>query len=85
MVFSFNPKGVCSQKMTVEIEDGKIVSLKVEGGCDGNLKGISALVVGMTPEECVRRLDGIRCKTKPSSCPGQLAEGLKEYLKKIES
>ena len=80
MVFSFNPKGVCSQKMTVEIEDGKIVSLKVEGGCDGNLKGISAVVV-----ECVRRLDGIRCKTKPSSCPGQLAEGLKEYLKKIEN
>ena len=49
------------------------------------MKGISALVVGMTPEECVRRLDGIRCKTKPSSCPGQLAEGLKEYLKKIEN
>ena len=85
MEFSFNPKGVCSKKMTVVVEDGKIASLKVEGGCDGNLRGISKLVVGMTPEECISRLDGIRCKEKPSSCPGQLAEGLKEYLKKIEN
>ena len=61
MEFSFNPKGVCSKKMTVVVEDGKIASLKVEGGCDGNLKGISKLVVGMTPEECISRLDGIRC------------------------
>ncbi len=76
MKYEFNPRGVCSRKMTLEIEDGIIRDLKVEGGCSGNLQGISALVKGMSVEEVIGKLSGIRCGSKPTSCPAQLAEGL---------
>ena len=55
MTFTYRPKGVCSQLMEIEIEDGKLQSLNVIGGCDGNLKGISRLVEGMEVEEVIRR------------------------------
>lgn len=74
------PKGVCSRKMIVEHEDGVIVSLKVEGGCTGNLQGISSLVKGMKVEDVISRLDGLRCRNQ-TSCPDQLAQGLKSLLK----
>ncbi|MEG2679059.1 MAG: TIGR03905 family TSCPD domain-containing protein, partial [Oscillospiraceae bacterium] len=51
MTISFRPKGVCSQKMEIQVEDDKIVSLKILGGCHGNLQGISALVKGMDVDE----------------------------------
>ena len=82
MEFSFNPKGVCSKKMTVVVEDGKIASLKVEGGCDGNLKGISRLLVGMRAEDAIEKMEGVRCGFKPTSCPDQLSKALRECLKK---
>lgn len=74
----FRPKGVCSQRMDIEVEDGIVRSLKVTGGCNGNLQGISRLVEGMPVEEVVRRLDGIRCGFKNTSCPDQLAQALKQ-------
>ncbi len=77
MKFSYRPKGVCSQRMDLDVEDGKIRSLEVLGGCDGNLQGISRLVVGMDVDEAIRRLEGIRCGFKPTSCPDQLAQALK--------
>ena len=80
MVYEFTPKGVCSRKMEITIEDGKIMDLKVIGGCDGNLHGISALVKGMPVDEVIKRLDGIDCRGKGTSCPDQLAAGLKEFL-----
>ncbi len=85
MEYSFRPRGVCSRKMTVEVENGIIRRLEVEGGCDGNLQGISRLVVGMEAEEAIRRLEGIRCGSKSTSCPDQLARGLKDCLSKVEN
>jgi len=78
MEFKYKPKGVCSQMMHIEIEDGKIKKLKVSGGCSGNLQGISRLVEGMEVEEVIRRLEGVRCGFKNTSCPDQLAKALKE-------
>ena len=80
MTYSYRPKGVCSRNMTFEIEDGIVRNLVVEGGCDGNLKGIASLVEGMKAEEVITRLEGICCGRKKTSCPDQLAQGLKEIL-----
>ncbi len=79
-MYEYLPKGVCSQKMMFDIEDGVIKELKVIGGCNGNLKGISSLVKGMTVEEAIKRLDGIKCGFKNTSCPDQIAQALKAYL-----
>ena len=79
MKITYRPRGVCSRLMEIEIEDGKIVSLQVTGGCDGNLKGISNLLHGMKVEEAIRRMEGIRCGGKPTSCPDQLSIALREY------
>ena len=79
MEFNFRPRGVCSQMMDIEIEDNKLVRLKVMGGCSGNLQGISKLVVGMDVDEVISRLEGIRCGFKSTSCPDQLAQALKMY------
>lgn len=77
MKYEFVPKGVCSRKMIFEIEDGIIRSLKVEGGCNGNLQGISSLLVGQPVDEVIERLEGIKCGMKPTSCPDQIAIALK--------
>lgn len=77
MHISYRPKGVCSQLMEIEVEDGKIESVKITGGCSGNLQGISSLVRGMDVEEAIARMDGIKCGIKKSSCPDQLAQALK--------
>ena len=77
MFFNYQPKGVCARQMTFEVEDGIVKSLQVQGGCHGNLQGISKLVVGMKVEEVIARLDGIRCGFKPTSCPDQMAQALK--------
>lgn len=78
MTYEYTPRGVCSRKMILEVEDGVITDLKVEGGCNGNLQGISSLVKGMKIDEVIERLSGIRCGSKPTSCPAQLAEALKQ-------
>ena len=81
MVYSFRPKGVCSQEMRVDVdEQGIVQSLQVLGGCSGNLQGISALVCGMSAREAAERLKGIRCGFKNTSCPDQLARGLEKIL-----
>ncbi len=77
MHISYRPKGVCSQLMEIEVEDGKIESVKITGGCSGNLQGISSLVRGMRVEDAIARMDGIKCGVKASSCPDQLAQALK--------
>ena len=80
MTINYQPKGTCSQQMTIEVEDGIVRSFQVKGGCHGNLQGISRLVEGMKVEEVISRLDGIRCGMKPTSCPDQLAQALKKAL-----
>lgn len=79
MTIEYTPRGVCSRKMTIEIEDGIIRSVRVDGGCSGNLQGISRLVEGMPVDEAISRMDGIRCGWKNTSCPDQMAQALKQY------
>ena len=79
MKITYKPRGVCSRLMEIEIEDGKIASVQVTGGCDGNLKGISRLLVGMEVDEAIRRMEGIRCGMKATSCPDQLSIALRQY------
>ena len=78
---SYQPKGVCSRHMEIDVEDGIIQAVRVIGGCSGNLQGISSLLVGMTTDEAIRRMEGIRCGVKPTSCPDQLAKALKSAVK----
>lgn len=81
MEYRYKPEGVCSREMILEIENGIIKSLKIVGGCDGNTKGISKLVVGMKVEEVIEKLKGINCGFKETSCPDQLAIALEKYIK----
>ena len=78
----YRPRGVCSREMRVEVEDGIIRRVEVVGGCNGNLKGISRLLVGMRAEDAIEKLEGIRCGFKPTSCPDQISKALRECLKK---
>ena len=83
MTYTFQPRGVCSRAMSVEVDDqGVIRDLQVVGGCNGTLQGISALVKGMKAEEAITRLKGINCGGKPTSCPDQLSIALTEALEK---
>jgi len=78
MKITYRPQGVCSRLMEIEVEDDKIVSVEVTGGCDGNLKGISSLLKGMPVDEAIERMQGIRCGWKPTSCPDQLSIALRQ-------
>lgn len=80
MQYEYIPKGVCSRKMVLDVEDGILVDIKIMGGCSGNLQGISALVKGMPVDEVIKRLDGIKCGMRGTSCPDQLASALKEII-----
>jgi len=73
----YQTKGTCSSAIDLEVKDGIIESVSFMGGCNGNLKGISALVKGMKVEDAIARLEGIRCGFKNTSCPDQLAQALK--------
>lgn len=75
---TYLPQGVCSKQMEIDLEDGVIKAVRIKGGCNGNLQGISSLLVGMTKEEAIRRLDGIHCGPRATSCPDQLAQALKQ-------
>lgn len=68
---------VCSKQIDIQIKDGIIQSVVYTRGCDGNAKGIGALIKGMSVEEAIRRLEGITCGKRPTSCPDQLAKVLK--------
>lgn len=77
---SYIPTGVCTKKFEIEIENGTIKSLQSEGGCNGNIKGIGFLLQGMEVEEAIKRMEGITCKTKDTSCPDQIAKALKNMI-----
>ncbi len=82
--FHYIPKGVCSREMIIRYDDDCIKELKVIGGCNGNLKGIAALLAGMNFDEAIHRLEGIKCGFKNTSCPDQIAQALKA-LKESEA
>lgn len=83
MKFTYKPSGVCSSKINIEIDEAKntIKLVTFENGCDGNARGLGALLTGMSVEDAIARLDGIPCKSKKTSCPDQLAQALKTTLK----
>lgn len=81
MTYTYKTSGTCSSRIDFSLEDGRLHDVKFTGGCNGNLQGISRLVEGMTAEEAVSRLSGIRCGFKPTSCPDQLARALTEAVK----
>lgn len=76
----YKTQGTCSSFIDIELKDGVIESVEFTGGCNGNLKGIGALVKGMTPQDAISRLKGIRCGFKQTSCPDQLAQALESMV-----
>ena len=78
MQYTYKTKGTCSREINFEVENGKVKNVQFIGGCNGNLKGIAALVEGMDVADVIARVEGIRCGMKATSCPDQLAKALKE-------
>ena len=76
----YKTKGVCASAVSFDLVDGKITGAKFTGGCPGNTQGVCALVEGMDAKEAIKRLSGIRCGFKSTSCPDQLAKALQEAL-----
>jgi len=84
MKYSYLTQGTCSKQIFLDIdEQGVIRDVQFVGGCNGNLQGISKLVIGMHGDEVVKKLKGIQCGTKPTSCPDQLCKAI-EAIKKSE-
>ena len=82
MIYTYKTHGVCSREMRIELEDGVIKDIEIIGGCNGNLKGICALVKGCKAEEVILKLKGLTCGCKNTSCPDQLAIALGQALGK---
>ncbi|MBR5437998.1 MAG: TIGR03905 family TSCPD domain-containing protein [Clostridia bacterium] len=81
MDYTFIPKGVCARKITFDIEGNVVKNIRFSGGCSGNTQGLAALAEGMTTDEIIERLSGIRCGFKGTSCPDQLAKAVAEATK----
>ena len=75
----YTPKGICAVDINFEVEDGIVKNVVFTGGCDGNHKGLNALVKGMSVDEAIERLSGITCGPRSTSCPDQFAQALKAY------
>ena len=75
----YKTKGVCSQEITFDVQDNKLTNVQFVGGCACNTQGVARLVEGMEVDEAIRRLDGIQCGPRPTSCPDQLARALKQF------
>ena len=81
MNYSFKPSGVCARGISFDIEDNIVKNVKFSGGCSGNTQGLAKLAEGMTTDEIINRLAGIRCGFKGTSCPDQLAKAVAEAIK----
>lgn len=82
MKFEYNPKGVCSMKISFDLEDGIVRNVKFLGGCNGNTQGLSRLAEGKKAEEIISALEGIKCGFRATSCPDQFALAIKNALNK---
>lgn len=80
MAYQYRTRGVCSRNITFDIVDGKVTNVQFDGGCNGNTQGVARLVEGMAVEEAIRRMEGITCGFKGTSCPDQLAQALKQAI-----
>lgn len=85
MQYHYETKGTCSRAIDIDLDEttGTIRSVRFTGGCNGNTKGLTALVEGQKAEDVIARLQGIRCGMRPTSCPDQLAEALTEALEQL--
>lgn len=81
MHVKYNTKGTCAVRIEFDVEDGVVKNIAFLGGCDGNHKGIAALVEGQKPEEVAKKLNGITCGRRTTSCPDQLALALEDFMK----
>ena len=81
MQYSYKPHGVCARGISFDIEDNIVKNIKFSGGCSGNTQGVAKLAEGMTTDEIINRLAGIRCGFKGTSCPDQLAKAVAEAIK----
>ena len=77
MTYHYKTSGTCSREIIFDVEEGKVKNVQFIGGCNGNLKGIAALVEGMDMDEVIARVEGVKCGMKSTSCPDQLAQALK--------
>ena len=80
MSYKYKTRGTCAREISFDLENGIVKNVSFYGGCNGNLKGIAALVEGKKAEEIIPLIKGIRCGFKPTSCPDQLANALQEAL-----
>ena len=80
MHYDFKPNGVCSRKISFEVEHGIVKNVEFTGGCAGNTQGVAALVVGMKVEDAIAKIKGIKCGFKATSCPDQLALALEKMV-----
>lgn len=79
----FKTQGVCSRSIHFEIKDNKLTNVSFAGGCAGNTQGVARLIEGMDVDEAIKRLEGIQCGPRPTSCPDQLAKALKQYKESL--
>lgn len=80
---SFYPKGVCSQYYEITLSDDNVIEdIQIQGGCNGNLKGLRSLMIGRPAEEIIDSLEGTTCGFKNTSCPDQIAKALKQMIQK---
>ena len=79
MKYNYRTQGTCARSISFDLEDGIVKNISFEGGCNGNLQGISKLVEGMDIDEVIARVEGIKCGARQTSCPDQLAQALKMY------
>ena len=82
MTHEYTTRGTCARKILFDVEDGKVHNVQFISGCSGNTQGVAALCRGMKTEEVIKRLKGIKCGFKPTSCPDQLATALMKYEEK---
>ena len=77
--YTYQPSGVCSRQIDIDVEGDTIVKVAFTGGCSGNTQGVAALIAGMNIDEAISRIEGIHCGPRPTSCPDQLSKALKAY------
>lgn len=85
MEYIYTPIGVCSKRMKIEVENNIIKNVEILGGCPGNTLGVAKLIRGMNIDEAIKRLKGILCGDKGTSCPDQLAIALENIKKELQN
>jgi uncharacterized protein (TIGR03905 family) len=75
----YKTSGVCSSAIDFDVVDNKVTNVKFIGGCSGNTQGVAALIEGMDIDEAIKRIEGIRCGFRPTSCPDQLSKALRQF------